>query len=306
MLFQPIKPMLASIQKTFDLSNPDYFYELKADGWRCLVHKKGRKIEVFTRHGKRITEKFPEFQAAADSIKVNEAIIDCEGVCYRDGRTIFDDFNARGRLSDPMKIAEASWQMPATLIAFDVLYTDGSEHLNKDLVSRKHILQEIVQPSEVITQTLFVEEIGDWLLEWSKQNQWEGIIAKHKRSKYSLDTRSTEWVKIKNFRSIDTVILGYRLKPRFGMIVGLHFPGISYKPVATVEFGFKPEEKQAFLEVAKQIQTYRDRSGVQWVEPLLCCEIQYLERTENHNLRITSFKRFLPQKKPKDCIWLSL
>ncbi|GIM45227.1 hypothetical protein DNHGIG_07760 [Collibacillus ludicampi] len=61
---------------------------------------------------------------------------------YRDGRTIFDDFNTRGRLSDPEKIAHARQQMPATLIAFDVLYTDGTEQLNKDLVSRKHILQE--------------------------------------------------------------------------------------------------------------------------------------------------------------------
>ncbi|GIM45226.1 hypothetical protein DNHGIG_07750 [Collibacillus ludicampi] len=157
----------------------------------------------------------------------------------------------------------------------------------------------------MITQTLFVEEIGDWLLEWSKQNRWEGIVAKRKRSKYALDTRSTDWIKIKNFRNIDVVILGYRMKPRFGLLVGLHFPTVSYKPVATVEFGFNPLEKQAFLEVAQQIHTYRDRTGVQWVEPLLCCEIQYLERTESHNLRITSFKRFLPHKNPEDCQWVS-
>ncbi|GIM48406.1 hypothetical protein DNHGIG_39550 [Collibacillus ludicampi] len=305
MLFQPIKPMLASMQKTFDLRNPEYIYELKADGWRCLLHKQGRKIEVFTRHGKRITEKFPEFQAVADHIKSYEAIIDCEGVCYRDGRTIFDDINYRGRLTDPAKIAVASEQMPATLIAFDVLYSNGTEHIKKDLISRKQILQEIIEPSDVITPTLFVDEIGDWLLEWTKQNHWEGIVAKHKRSQYFLDKRSSEWVKIKNFCTIDAVILGYRLKPNFGLIVGLHFPTISYKPVSTVEFGFKPEEKEAFLGVAKQIHTFRDRNGVQWVEPLLCCEIQYLERTENHNLRITSFKRFLPHKNPEDCKWIS-
>ncbi|GIM44494.1 ATP-dependent DNA ligase [Collibacillus ludicampi] len=305
MLFQPIKPMLASMQKTFDLRNPEYIYELKADGWRCLLHKQGRKIEVFTRHGNRITEKFPEFQAAADAIQVTEAIIDCEGVCYRDRRTIFDDFNTRGRLSDPAKITEASRRMPATLIAFDVLYTDGKEHINQDLVTRKQILQEIIEPNDVITPTLFVDELGDWLLEWSKQNHWEGIVAKHKRSKYALDTRSSDWIKIKNFRSIDVVILGYRLKPRFGLLVGLHFPTVSYKPVATVELGFNQVEKQAFLEVAKQIHTYRDRRGVQWVEPLLCCEIQYLDRTEKHNLRITSFKRFLPHKNPEECKWVS-
>jgi len=90
----------------------------------------------------------------------------------------------------------------------------------------------------------------------------------------------------------------------FALIVGLQFPTASNKPVATVEFGFKPKEKRAFLEIAKQIHTAKDKR-TQWIEPRLCCRIQFLERTDNHHLRMTSFKSFLFDKKADECLWVS-
>jgi len=77
------------------------------------------------------------------------------------------------------------------------------------------------------------------------------------------------------------------------------------KPIAVVEYGLSPEEKQAFLRIAKQIHTAKDRNGIQWIEPHLCCRVQYLERTENHNLRIVTFKGFIFDKKPESCLWVS-
>ncbi len=69
------------------------------------------------------------------------------------------------------------------------------------------------------------------------------------------------------------MILGYRTEPQFGLIVGLHFLTMYNKPVATAEFGFKLEEKLAFLEIVRQIHTVKDRYA-QWVEPWLCCRIK--------------------------------
>ena len=100
------------------------------------------------------------------------------------------------------------------------------------------------------------------------------------------------------------MILAYRLDPQFALVVGLNFPMVPNKPVAVVEFGFKPEEKIAFREIAKQIHTHKLRN-TQWVEPRLCCRIQYLERTETHHLRITSFKGFQFGMNPDECRWVS-
>jgi bifunctional non-homologous end joining protein LigD len=93
---------------------------------------------------------------------------------------------------------------------------------------------------------------------------------------------------LKHQKTIDTVILGYRTEPQFALVVDLNFPTVRNKPVAVIEFGFKPEEKAAFRVIAQQIRTKKERNA-HWIEQLLCCRIQYLERTEIHHLRITSF-----------------
>ncbi len=71
-----------------------------------------------------------------------------------------------------------------------------------------------------------------------------------------------------------------------------------YRPVACVEFGFKPNEKAAFRETAKQIVAKVERD-MMWLEPRLCCKVQYLEKTTSGSLRIVSFKGFDYDKVPE-------
>ncbi|MFY0520969.1 hypothetical protein [Lysinibacillus sp. UGB7] len=68
-----------------------------------------------------------------------------------------------------------------------------------------------------------------------------------------------------------------------------------YKPLANVEFGFKPEEKEAFRQLAKQITTKVDRNTT-WLEPNLNCKVQHLEKTNTGSLRTVSFKGFSFEK----------
>lgn len=302
MLFTPLKPMLVSMgSQPFD--NEKYIFEPKMDGWRILLHQEGERIEVFTRNGKCITEKFPELKAVIGAIKPHTAILDCEGVVIRDGRTIFDDFSYRCRLTDPLKIAQAQVSHPASFVVFDVLYTDRN-HASDPLMTRKQRLSEIIEPNPILIPTIYVEGTGKAFSHLSKVHDLEGIIAKRKDSTYQWNTRSPDWIKIKNYKTIDTIILGYRTVPEFSLVVGLHFPTVKYKPVATVHIGISPEEKAAFLQVAKQILTEKDRK-TQWIEPRLCCRIQYLERTELHYLRMVSFIGFLFDKNPDDCKWVT-
>jgi bifunctional non-homologous end joining protein LigD len=301
MLTQPIKPMLLTMQKEAFIDNR-YLWEIKWDGWRIILVKEGSKIEAFTRHGNRVTDKFPELQEVAAGIKVHSAVIDCEGVCIRDGRSIFDDFQYRGRLSNDVKIQAAAKSKPATFVAFDLIHS-SRDHTGESLMFRKQRLQEIINPSEVIIQTPYIDGDGLTLFQLTKEKNMEGVVAKRKGSTYQIGRRSTDWLKIKHFKLIDTIILGYRESP-FQIIVGLNFRTAKNKAVATVEFGFSPEEKQVFRRIARGIHTKHD-GKTQWIEPLLCCKIHYLERTELHNLRITSFKGFLFGKRPEDCVWQS-
>ncbi|TVY08399.1 ATP-dependent DNA ligase [Paenibacillus cremeus] len=220
MLFTPIKPMIVSIGNE-PFGSEHHIFEPKWDGWRILLHKQRDRIEAYTRNGNIVTSKFPELREVREAIKANSAILDCEGIVLRGGRPVFDDFSFRGRLSNSARIRDAVHTHPATFVAFDVIYMEH-ELLNEPLMKRKQRLTEIVCPTEVITPTMYLEGKGKALFELTREKDMEGIVAKRKDSRYLLDTKSMDWLKIKHFKSIDVVILGYRSNP-FGLVIGLNF-----------------------------------------------------------------------------------
>ncbi|MBE1442188.1 DNA ligase [Paenibacillus sp. OAS669] len=300
-VFTPYQPMNVSIQhEPFD--DPQYLFEPKWDGWRIVIHKQGSRIEAYTRHGNKVTKKFPELEQAVSAIQTHTAILDCEGIVMRDGRPVFDDFSYRGRLSSSMRIAQAVATHPVTFVAFDLLFTER-EHSNEPLMERKGRLHELLVPNSVIMPTLYVMERGKALFELTRERDMEGIVAKRTDSIYRPGTLSRDWVKIKHFKTIDAVILGFRTNP-FALVIGLQFRTVKNKPVGVVEFGLTYEDKECFMELSKDLYLEHDKQ-TQWIQPKLCCRIQYLERTDTHQLRTTIFKQFLPDKNPEDCIWHS-
>lgn len=290
MLFTPIKPMLLHMGNNDEIpEDTNWIYDIKWDGWRILLHKMGDRIEVYTRHGNNVTTKFPELQHVRQSIMEDKVIIDCEGVVLRNGISVFDDFAYRGRLSNKDKIDQATITHPATFIAFDVLFT-GESILNKPLVERKEILNCIIKPSDKIQATPSIVGNGNEIFQLTKDKGMEGIVGKRVNSIYKTNHRSHDWLKYKHFKVIETVILGYKEYP-FTVLVGGQLSNGKFKPLANVEFGFKPEEKLALRKIAKQIITKVDK-GTMWIEPILRCNVQYLEKTNTGSLRITSFKGF--------------
>jgi hypothetical protein len=65
----------------------------------------------------------------------------------------------------------------------------------------------------------------------------------------------------------------------------------SHVPAAVVEFGFSSEEKITFRRIAQQIHTVK-RKNTQMIEPVLKCNVEYLEITDNGALRICTFRGF--------------
>ncbi|NOU92433.1 DNA ligase [Paenibacillus sp. LMG 31456] len=301
MLFTRIKPMALSVGKEpFD--DDHFIYEPKWDGWRILLHKQGERVEAYTYNGKIVTEKFPELKEASNAIKAHTAILDSEGIVLRSGRPVFDDFTYRGRLSNSMRIKQAVHTHPVSFVVFDVLYTDR-EHMKEPLMERKQRLSEMVVNSPSIMPTMYLAGQGKALFELTKEHNMEGIVAKRIDSRYLPDTRSSDWLKINHVKTVDVLILGYRTNP-FGLVIGLNFRTVRNKPVGVVEDGFEQQDKQQFLELAQQLHSSQDQK-TQWIQPGLCCRIEYLERTDMHQLKATVFKGLLFDKRPEDCIWIS-
>lgn len=273
-------------------SDDNYIFEPKYDGWRVLLHKDGEHIEAFTRHGNLITAKLPELSEVKHRIHARTAILDCEAVCIRDDRPNFDDMNLRGRLSNQARIEKATITYPVMFAVFDVLQTTSS-HLHQPILERKEILNDIIEPAQNITPTIYTRGDGISLFRIMQQQGWEGVVAKltGPSSAYHLNARSKTWKKIKTWKSLDVVILGYRQSP-FALVVGEPRRDGTYRPLAEVEFGFRPEHKTAFRRVIPQLHTSRSKD-VQWVEPRLSCRVQYIERTDRGHIRTVKFTEFL-------------
>ncbi|TVY09529.1 ATP-dependent DNA ligase [Paenibacillus cremeus] len=299
MLFNALKPMLADWGvEAFD--DEDYLFEPKWDGARILLHKQGERIEAYTRSGIMVSAKFPELKEVAACIRSHTAILDCEGICLQGGQPVFDDFMYRLRLGQSLKIDHACRTHPASFIVFDVLLTHR-EHLDEPLLDRKRRIEELLAPSPVLAKTLSVENQGQALFALTKQQGMEGMVAKRKQSKYRLNTTSRDWLKLKHRRTIDTVILGYKLEP-FQLVVGLQFRTVKNKPVGIVESGMGPKEQAWFLGYV-QAWPYHQEGTKRWIEPQLCCRIQYGDRSDMHQLNRTQFVQFLPEQRAEECVW---
>lgn len=289
MLFTSIKPMLLGTGKEV-IDSSDTIWDIKWDGWRTLIHKEGNRVEAYTREGNNITAKFPELVSVGQSINAHTAIIDAEGVVLRNGVSVFEDFAFRGSLSNKEKIEQATLTHPATFVAFDILSTDKPV-MKQPLFARKGLLSSIIEPSNTLIVTPSIEEFGSHIFNLTKEKNMEGIVGKQRNSIYKLNHRSRDWLKYKHFKIAQTTILGYTEAP-FSLIVGSRMDNGKYKRLANVEFGFSKEEKIAFRHIAKQLEIKSERN-VTWIEPLLKCKVQYLEKTRTGLFRITSFKEFI-------------
>src|SRR5215216_2849094 len=90
----PIAPMEAQSVDAIP-AGPEWQYEPKWDGFRCLVFREGDKIELQSKSGQSLTRYFPELVQAAASLKPSQFVLDSEIVIPVQGSFSFDDLLQR-------------------------------------------------------------------------------------------------------------------------------------------------------------------------------------------------------------------
>ena len=68
---------------------------------------------------------------------------------------------------------------------------------------------QLLGPNDTIKISDYIEENGIDILKHSKELGLEGIMAKRKSSVYREGVRSRDWLKIKNIKTQDCVVIGY-------------------------------------------------------------------------------------------------
>jgi bifunctional non-homologous end joining protein LigD len=195
-------PMQAPERLVQPFSSPDWLYEIKHDGFRCLAGiEPGEpgdvaRVQLRTKTGTDCTAWFPEIARGLAVIPGGPHIIDGEAaVLGADGVSDFNRMMERAR-----RRRWYSGAPPVALCAFDLLLHTGEPVLQLPLVERKARLEALLAPCARVA-VMFVGELpADELLFHAMVAaglKVEGVMAKLRTSPYRPGVRSDDWRKIK-------------------------------------------------------------------------------------------------------------
>jgi DNA ligase-1 len=209
-LMVPVRPMLADSAgdvETAMASLGDASLEYKLDGARMQIHKHGDDIRVFSRTLKNITAAVPEIVTAARALPVRDAIFDGEAIALTVEGRPHPFQTTMKRVGRTRGVEQARIELPLTPFLFDCLYLDGTALIDEPQERRVRALRDIAAALAVpaiLRPT--VEEARGFAAEALARGH-EGVMAKALDAAYSAGRRGSAWLKVKQARTLDLVVL---------------------------------------------------------------------------------------------------
>jgi ATP-dependent DNA ligase len=289
-----LRPMQAASAEA-PFSSPEYLFEVKWDGLRCLVFRDGDGlVRVQDRGLNDLTADVPEVVAAAKRVPPG-SVIDGELVATdNDGRPDYP--RLRQRLAGGATLRE---QIPVAYLAFDALYLEDKPLMRQPVLRRRARLQKAVEPGGHIFVPDHIEEDGVELFEACLERGLEGVVAKHKLS-----------LKVKAVKSDDFVVIGWTGdRPFDALVVGYHEDG-RLLPCGTVGGGYDDAAIKAVGEALVAMASEDSpldpppimTRPVHWVRPELVVSIRYSEWSPDGTLRFPIFNGLRPEVHPAEAV----
>lgn len=275
-LFIPIRPMLAERVQTskeaLDKVSGKGAVEFKLDGERVQIHRKDKKVQIFSRSLENITHYYPDVAEASMTIPLSNFIIEAEVVAinkYTEDFLPFQELMHRRRKYDIAKNVE---NYPVSVNVFDILWAGGDKTILPYL-ERRALLEDVITNSVDARLTLIqqkvvtsVEQLERFMAK-SIGYGCEGLMVKQTDSPYRAGARGFAWIKIKReYRSelvdsLDLVIIGgsYGRGRRVGtygaLLLAVYDKNENvFKSVCKVGSGFRDE---ALAELFKELEKYK-------------------------------------------------
>jgi DNA ligase D-like protein (predicted ligase) len=278
-----VTPMKA-VLTTDRPAGPEWVFERKLDGIRCLAVKDGGRTQLFSRNELSLNDRYAPLVAALDADPADGLVLDGEAVTFVGGRDRFGG-GAGGELR---------------YVVFDVLVADGRDVRGLPLEERRAVLEGVLRWTDPVRLSEQATGDGAELLAEACREGWEGLIAKRRGSRY-VSSRSRDWLKLKCTRAQELVVGGFTA-PRgsrtdLGALLVGHFEGDRLRYAGKVGTGFTRATLQELSErlapLVRATSPFEPEKALPraatWVEPELVAQIAFMEWTPDGRLRHPSF-----------------
>ncbi len=193
---------------------PEWQYEPKWDGFRCLAFRDGDSIHLQAKSGKPLARYFPDVVAMLKTLPAARFVIDSELVIPVNEELSFEELQLRLHPAES-RVRKLSEAHPATLVVFDLLADERGRLLTRTpLKERRKALEafyrrfgEDAARLRLSPATTDLKQALDWFRRAG--SALDGIVAKRLDFDYRSGDR-TGMVKYKTIRSADCVVGGFR------------------------------------------------------------------------------------------------
>jgi bifunctional non-homologous end joining protein LigD len=290
-------------------------FEIKWDGVRAIAYSRPGELRLESRNLNEITDQYPELKRLNRSLSSHTAILDGEIVAFDGGgRPSFEVLQQRMHVAAPAQRLLKS--TPVTYVIFDLLWLDGHSLMGLTYAERRERLAGLHLSGPSWQTPEHVVGHGEALLDASKEQHLEGIVAKRLDSRYQPGRRSSAWLKVKNVGRQEVVIGGWmpgkgRRSQRIGaLLAGVYDRAGMLRYAGRVGTGFTESELDWLARLLEPLR--RDRSpfgagpspprGAAFCEPCLVAEVEFREWTKAGSLRAPSYKGLRDDKPPREVV----
>jgi DNA ligase D-like protein (predicted ligase) len=282
-------------------SDPEWIFERKLDGIRCVAAKHGGRVTLRSRNDLPLEGRFPEVAEALAADPADGFVVDGEVVAFEGPNTSFARLQQRGERP-----------VPVFFYVFDVLRHEGADVTALPLRERKALLRRTLTFADPLRYTVHRNGDGEALFAEACRRHWEGVIAKRANSPYR-HGRSRDWLKVKCSAEQELVIGGFTApkgsRTDLGaLLLGYHDArGLRY--AGKVGTGFTQATlrdlaarlRPLVRDTSPFADEVRERTAT-WVRPELVAQVGFSEWTRDGRLRHPRFLGLRDDKAAGDVV----
>jgi bifunctional non-homologous end joining protein LigD len=294
---------MKAVLERHPFSDPNWMFERKLDGIRCLGIRSREQTRMLSRNDLDLAHRYPEVREAIQAQPGDRFAIDGEVVAFDGAQTSFS------RL-----VERAQHPVPVFFYVFDLLWLDGYDIRALSLRVRKRLLSTHIRFRDPLRFTSHRNGVGEAMFADACKRGWEGVVGKRADSPYR-DARSRDWLKLKCEAGQELVIGGFTAphgsRTDFGaLLVGYYRDG-ALQYAGKVGTGFDQATLASLGDRMRSLAVptspfadagaIRER-GVTWVKPQLVAELGFSEWTPAGRLRHPRFQGLRDDKAASEVV----